>query len=61
MEKRRVEIEEMHFELKNRLEGNNVETEDNMNLDDIQTKYTELLKLKITAKEEIAAKKAEMI
>lgn len=35
MEKRKLEIEEMHFELKNRLDGHNIENEDIINLEAI--------------------------
>lgn len=37
-----MEIEEMHIELKQKLDGNTIETADTVDLEQIQQKYLEL-------------------
>lgn len=60
LERKKVEIEEMHFELKQKFQSYVVETADTVTLEDIQEQFLKIQTSVADAEEEIKNKKAEM-
>lgn len=61
LEKKKIEIEEMHFELKQKFSNFTVDTSDTVTLEDIQEQYMMIQQTLIDGEEEIRSKKGDMV